>query len=75
MVAVPSIGRATGVVAIFHDRIRDDDEAVALILSVNITRRHLSAGQRAMATAFAYPKPARVKRAGSSVAKEQIASA
>src|SRR5262249_36845859 len=33
--------------------------------------KHLSKGQRAMALAFAYPEPAKLKRKGSSVSKEQ----
>lgn len=53
------------VAPIFDDRIRDEDEAVALILSANVRRRHMNAGQRAMAHAFAYPEPTAYKRGGS----------
>lgn len=40
-------------------------DPVAYILSTNITRRHLSKGQRAVATAMLYPDPATLKRIGS----------
>jgi hypothetical protein len=39
---------------------------VAYIVSENIRRRHLNAGQRAILIAIAYPEPTRLKRAGSS---------
>ena len=49
----------------------------AFILSVNVKRRHMTAGQRAMATAMIYPGPETLKRkgAGSFVAKDQSVSA
>lgn len=44
---------------VFDDRIHDDDEARALIMSANVTRRHLSKSQQAMATAILYPEAKR----------------
>lgn len=44
----------------------------AFILSVNINRRHMTVGQRAMAVAMIYPTPARVRRAGSEVSQHQV---
>jgi len=43
----------------FEDRIVDDDEARALIVSANLQRRNLTKGQQAMALAVIYPEPPR----------------
>jgi hypothetical protein len=61
--------RRAGVEPTFDDRIKTDDEARALILSANISRRHLDKGQQAMATAILYPEPAKLRRKGSSPSK------
>lgn len=47
----------------------------AFILSSNITRRHMTAGQRAMATAMIYPKGTQGKKTGTSSATKEAASA
>jgi len=46
-----------GVEPEFEDRIVDDDEARALIVSANLHRRNLTKGQQAMALAVIYPEP------------------
>jgi hypothetical protein len=46
-------------------RVRTSDP-VAYILSVNVERRSLNAGQKAMAYAFAYPEATRYRRGGKS---------
>jgi hypothetical protein len=48
-----------GVEPEFEDRIVNDDEARALIVSANLQRRNLSKGQQAMALAMIYPEPPR----------------
>jgi ParB-like nuclease domain len=50
------------------------DDAIGYALSVNINRRHLSKGQRAMATAMAYPEPEKGGRGNSSKIKDFIQS-
>lgn len=40
----------------------DDDAVIAFILSLNVMRRHLWKGQKAMAVAFAYPEASKLKR-------------
>jgi len=55
------------------------EDQKAFILSVNINRRHMTAGQRAMATAVIYPTPTKLKRkragqAGSGRGPDQIDS-
>jgi hypothetical protein len=51
-------------------------DPVAFILSTNVARRHLTKGQRAMATARLYPDPAKIKRkgSGSSIAEDQASA-
>jgi hypothetical protein len=44
------------------DRLHEGEDPVDYIVSVNIARRHLSAGQRAMALAMIRPTPERGKR-------------
>lgn len=61
--------RMAGVEPVFDDRIRDDAEARALILSANITRRHLDKGQQAMAHAILYPEP---EKGGRGKVKERV---
>jgi hypothetical protein len=46
-------------------------QIASLVLAVNINRRHLTKGQRAMAIAKLYPNPATLKRKGSSVLEDQ----
>lgn len=48
-----------GVEPEFEDRICDDDEARALIISANLQRRNLTKGQKAMALAIMFPEPKR----------------
>jgi hypothetical protein len=50
-------------------------DPVAFILAQNVRRRQLSKGQQAMAIAFAYPEPEKLKRKGSSVSEKQGISA
>jgi len=42
-----------------------EEREAAYALSVNINRRHMTKGQRAMVTAMAYPEPEQGKRATS----------
>jgi ParB-like chromosome segregation protein Spo0J len=48
-----------GVEPEFEDRIVNDDEARALIISANLQRRNLTKGQQAMALALLHPEPKR----------------
>jgi ParB-like chromosome segregation protein Spo0J len=48
-----------GVAPRFDDCVESDDQARAIILSANITRRHLTKSQQAMAHAMLYPEPKR----------------
>lgn len=49
-----------------------EQDAVELIYSANITRRHLSKGQRAMAVAKLYPNPAKGGRGRNSFLKKEF---
>ena len=52
-------------------------DATAYVISANIRRRHMTAGQRAMAVAMIYPEPERGKRTdlkGTSVPTTEVAS-
>jgi hypothetical protein len=51
-----------GVEPEFEDRVVDDDEARALIVSANLKRRNMTKGQQAMALAIIYPEPTPGKR-------------
>lgn len=62
--------RRAGVEPRFEDRIRNDHEARALILSANITRRHLDKGQQAIAVAILYPDPDKGGRGNKGKASE-----
>jgi ParB-like chromosome segregation protein Spo0J len=56
------------------ERLPPGIEPADYIASVNLARRHMTAGQRAMSLAMLFPDPERTKRAGSSVAKERKVS-
>lgn len=43
------------------------EDPTAFVVSVNINRRHMTKGQRAMAVAMIYPEPTKLKRKGSSI--------
>jgi hypothetical protein len=45
--------------------------APKFIADVNINRRHMTKGQRAMVVAMIYPEPTKVKRSGSSNLEDQ----
>ena len=50
----------------------DEEELKAFVADRNGERRNITAGQKAMAYAFIYPDPARLKRAGSSNLEQQV---
>jgi hypothetical protein len=63
-----------GVEPVFETReFKDEDEIKAFVNSKS-ERRDLTRGQQAMRVALLYPEPTRLKRKGSSVAKEQKVS-
>ena len=62
--------RAWGEASNQQDGALDDDQIKSLVLSLNNSRRHLTAGQKAMAVAIAYPDAATIKRSGSSKLEE-----
>ena len=55
-----------------YERLPDGVEPVDYITSVNLARRHMSAGQRAMALAMLYPDPAKAGRRKNGSATEPL---
>jgi ParB-like chromosome segregation protein Spo0J len=59
---------------VFEDRIASEDEAKALIFSGNITRRHLTKSQQAMAAAIIHPEAKRGRGNRDEAVKDEAAS-
>lgn len=49
-----------------------DDDVTAFIISQNVSRRHLTASQRTMAVAVAYPEPAAYRRGGNPLVTKEL---
>lgn len=69
--------RLAGVEPTFDDRIENEDQARALILSENVLRRNITPTMRAMSIAVLYPEPARTapgRRAETSFVAKDVPS-
>jgi ParB-like chromosome segregation protein Spo0J len=59
----------------WFDQLKEGEEPAAFIVSANLQRRHMTAGQRAMALAMIYPEAAKLRRSGLSVTERQNVTA